>query len=463
MNTFQDHLRIAMEALLGRGIHRQQFTWPAGFRRKAIRVFAASSGCFGVTTGSQTCSADRRQLPRQNDIRTTTDGRCMKNRRRALLPGRALLVLLALCSFVACDIFDVKDPLPVIDPLPSSMFVTFIPEGTPATWSLFRNGDLIRSGTGESMVDSLVAGDYSLSAHYLPGWLSPLPEDYALRLHPGDIDTVAVLYEKERRLDSGPYAGSPTWSPSQESNLIAYCDGSPRKVAILDLQTGSTRFLTNGPDIDKDPDWAPDGASILFVRNSLLYGVSVETGVVTQLRIECSDERYHGNWLSDPVWAPDMNEMLVLDGFTMWRFYFTHALGCEYLGSYVDPINGMNYTNSGDAFAYGRQGTSNITYSHIRMRDRDGLNDIAITNSASIDKDPHWSPDDTRICYSSNRSTGVRKIWVVDRDGSNVSQVTFGPAADNHPAWSPDGKMIVFVRSDGDDTYLWLAAASVAP
>ena len=51
---------------------------------------------------------------------------------------------------------------------------------------------------------------------------------------------------------------------------------------------------------------------------------------------------------------------------------------------------------------------------------------------------PAWSPDGTRIAFSSTRD-GNSEIYVVNRDGSNVRRLTNHPGIDITPTWSPTG------------------------
>ena len=71
----------------------------------------------------------------------------------------------------------------------------------------------------------------------------------------------------------------------------------------------------------------------------------------------------------------------------------------------------------------------------------DGSGEQRVTNSASADADPSWSPDASRIVFHK----GGTGIAVIDANGSNESNLT-SQSGDVRPAWSSDGTTIAFKR-----------------
>ena len=70
-----------------------------------------------------------------------------------------------------------------------------------------------------------------------------------------------------------------------------------------------------------------------------------------------------------------------------------------------------------------------------------------------------WSPDGTKIAFTSQDPSGINNIFVIDIDGSNMNQVTFEDFLGIKAVWSPDGTKITYrirdgiiiVNSDGSD------------
>lgn len=59
---------------------------------------------------------------------------------------------------------------------------------------------------------------------------------------------------------------------------------------------------------------------------------------------------------------------------------------------------------------------------------------IAQLLSNQQDSQPRWSPDNTKIVFTSKR-TGQREIFTMNQDGSNVSQISSNSGESYHPDW----------------------------
>ena len=62
----------------------------------------------------------------------------------------------------------------------------------------------------------------------------------------------------------------------------------------------------------------------------------------------------------------------------------------------------------------------------------------------AFDGDPAWSPDGSKIAFTSERDNGDREIYVMNADGSGQFRLTASPGFDENPSWSPNGKRIAF-------------------
>jgi hypothetical protein len=73
--------------------------------------------------------------------------------------------------------------------------------------------------------------------------------------------------------------------------------------------------------------------------------------------------------------------------------------------------------------------------SEIYVMDSDGANQTRLTNDASADGFPQWSPDGTKIVFD---------IYSMNADGTGVVRLTTSSFRDADPSWSPDGAKIAF-------------------
>ena len=77
-----------------------------------------------------------------------------------------------------------------------------------------------------------------------------------------------------------------------------------------------------------------------------------------------------------------------------------------------------------------------------------------LIDSPTIDLNPEYSPDGSKIAFYSVRADRSRELWVCDRDGANprpLTPPTFRAADAAGPAWSPDSRSIAFRASTPED------------
>jgi hypothetical protein len=106
--------------------------------------------------------------------------------------------------------------------------------------------------------------------------------------------------------------------------------------------------------------------------------------------------------------------------------------------------------------AWSRDGTKiaffrseNTTTTGIYVMNANGSNILHLTTG--IDQFPTWSPDGSKIAFDR-----AEEIYLMNADGSDIWNLTNSSAHDAHPAWSPDGTRIAFASDRGGYWDIWV-------
>ncbi len=88
----------------------------------------------------------------------------------------------------------------------------------------------------------------------------------------------------------------------------------------------------------------------------------------------------------------------------------------------------------------------------IFVMDNNGFNEVNLTNSPAVnDFDAAWSPDGTKIAFTTNRD-GNNEIYIMNADGTSPVNISNNAASDTTPAWSPNGLKLLFISNrDGNN------------
>ena len=121
------------------------------------------------------------------------------------------------------------------------------------------------------------------------------------------------------------------------------------------------------------------------------------------------------------------------------------------LTSYAGNDTRPAFSNTGTKIVFASDRNSTYGISDLFVMDANGANQVAITNTPTIDEDyPSWSPDGTAIAFS-----GDGDIYTVSPNGANLTRLTTGPFTEFEPDWSPSSSQIVFRQGINGDDELW--------
>jgi Tol biopolymer transport system component len=171
-------------------------------------------------------------------------------------------------------------------------------------------------------------------------------------------------------LDTVPGGYGPCWSPADDFFAAVGGIGGPYMyVFTISLVEGNRFFPTFELPNHSDPDWSPDGASLVFEHMGDIYVVPSSGGTPICLTSGFSGEAY------DPAWSPDGQYIAFGGGWDVWAVH---------LGT--------------GTFSRVTAGPGNNGY-------------------------PAWSPDGSSIAFISDRS-GTLDVWLVPWDAPTAAQRT---------------------------------------
>lgn len=180
----------------------------------------------------------------------------------------------------------------------------------------------------------------------------------------------------------------------------------------MNADGSNVQRLTDAAGRDFEPDWSPDGATIVFSSdrddpdNAMLYLMNADGSDQRRLSSALTDDQVGARWSHDGQWILFHSNPLV-DGMPRFDLFKIRPDGSEL----------------------------------TRLTDSPGNNFMG-----------DWSPDGQRIVFVSQRD-GNRELYVMDADGGNQTRLTDGGWENSLPRWSPNGQQIAFESNRSGATY----------
>ena len=306
--------------------------------------------------------------------------------------GRSIFYIGSASNTGVAEIFTI----PAAGGTPTQLSKTLVPEFnvTPVAARAEPKSDLVVSADGRRL--------FFTSARYFQN----IDNIYSMAVDGSDV--------RQHTWHDAIIETAPAVSP--DGKTLAYFDRRARgtKVNLLDLEAPQAwpKQLTPSDQFERDPQWSPDGKSMIITRSGELWIQPVAGGQARKL-VEA------GYSVGSPAWSPDGSRIAVTSG----------TSGFSQIGV-VDAATGK---------------LTPLTYRHRN-------------HSA-----PSWSPDGKTLVFTVTDGLGLSsQIAVLPLDGSREPRLlTSGLASRRSPTFSPDGREIAFIETSTTRTSdIWAIPAN---
>ena len=234
--------------------------------------------------------------------------------------------------------------------------------------------------------------------------------------------------EAQQVTDGAGYDYQPDWSPDGKSVIYVSYQKGAMELWLLDLASGKSTQLTDAGAVNVEPRWSPDGKRIVWVSTEYNRRFHIFRADVNARKLE-NAVRLTGETKSDlpryyysaydmeisPVWMRDGKEILFVSN-----------------RGHIHGTGGF-WRMKADPGAEARE----IHYEETNWKAR-----------------PDFSPDGSRMVYSSYLGGQWHQLWVMPAGGGDAFPISYGDWDETNVRWSPDGKRLAFISNKEWNTSL---------
>jgi Tol biopolymer transport system component len=273
-----------------------------------------------------------------------------------------------------------------------------------------------------------------------------------------DLYSVPLVGGEPRRLVADTSAAD--WSPDGRQLVVARDRDGRSQLLLVPSDGGEERLLVEQEARVLDLAWSPDGSRILVRSASRVNSISQQELATVDVEGGERREVYRiqaGTLSSNPIW--DGADALLFAWSPSQAGRGEALLQRLTLGD-TQPRALISFASLPQQIALAGPGA--LLYDagsrHLNLFDADASTALgrALTGGPTLDRQPSFSPDGTRVVFTSDRS-GNLDLWSLELATGAVRRLTFDAADDWDPHWSADGKRLLWSSNRGGHFEVWTA------
>lgn len=230
----------------------------------------------------------------------------------------------------------------------------------------------------------------------------------------------------------------PDFSPDGSSVVFVSQNNGKSQLFSLALGTNRLKALTAGQERDTYPKWSPSGRHILFNRQHNIWVLSLKE-MQSKLLISNAE---------NASWSYNGNKIVFERRFSIWT--------ADADGGNQQNVEGLakahnllsprlpNFSPDGQLIAYFQ--AEDNPMGDLWIIPAQGGKPQRITHSLAFGGSPIWTPDQQNLIYSSSRE-GSRTLWKVPLNGEPPIAILTSSGDDTQPAIARDGRRIIYTNS----------------
>ena len=244
----------------------------------------------------------------------------------------------------------------------------------------------------------------------------------------------------------------PAWHPTGDSLAFISDAGGDWDIYSINVDGSGLVKMTNDPGSDQNPAWSPDGTKIAFISTRSgtpdiykIFVMNADGAGITRLTNE-------PRGAINPVWSPDgariaFSSMKGGD----FEIYIMNVDGSGVVNLSQSPNSRDRYPSwspDGTRIAFISVGSDLGTFLRVSYADGSAaVNLVEVTDGSKIS----WSPGGDALTFARHPD-----LFLINADGSGLTQLTNDQEPDRSPAWSPDGSRIAFSSGLGSDSDIYI-------